>query len=146
MGVDALPCIVCGKELENIFGEESDNQPYEGTAFQSEGHYGSTIWDPMDRAYIEITVCDDCLRAKSAQVLQGRAYKLVMCRGMYVGTTAAERPLVPWNPDDSDDGVKPLEVEPEDIHAIDKNGKPLFPEIHWAHNADERKRLLLEQE
>lgn len=59
----ALPCIVCDKEFHNV--EFSDvNQPYNGTAFQTNGHYGSTFWDePWQK--IEINVCDECLRVKA---------------------------------------------------------------------------------
>jgi hypothetical protein len=58
----SLPCIVCNKTLENV-GWVDENQPYDGTAFQTNGHYGSTFWDePWQK--IEINVCDDCLRAK----------------------------------------------------------------------------------
>jgi hypothetical protein len=57
-----VPCIVCGKKLDSVFsGEASENQPSEGTAFQSSGHYGS-MFDPMNGSeFIEINVCDECL-------------------------------------------------------------------------------------
>jgi hypothetical protein len=115
-------------------------------AFHSEGHYGSTVWDPMDRKYIEINVCDECLRTRSERVLQGREYKLVLCQGAFVGITPARRPLMPWRPGaDDDDGVRPLQIEPEDIHAVDKNGDPLFPEIRWAPSALEFKRTHIKE-
>ena len=42
--------------------EDGDiNQPYGGLAFQSEGHYGSTVFDPMDGTYLEVNICDECL-------------------------------------------------------------------------------------
>ena len=53
-------CIACGKAMANI-QEDGTLQPSGGTAFQSRGHYGSTVFDPMDGSLIEIAVCDDCL-------------------------------------------------------------------------------------
>ena len=55
--MEPLPCIICGKKLDEA-APGSINQPYKGTAFESRGHYGSTVWDEV----ITITVCDDCLR------------------------------------------------------------------------------------
>ena len=58
----ALPCIRCGKELKNVF-EDAENQPSDGTAFITYGHYGSTVFDPMDSSScLELNVCDECLR------------------------------------------------------------------------------------
>lgn len=57
-----LPCAVCGKQLEAALGNAGGvNQPYAGTAFSTPGHYGSTIFDPMDGSTIEITICDSCV-------------------------------------------------------------------------------------
>ncbi len=56
-----LNCIVCNKELEPALPEPEHNQPYGGTSFTSQGHYGSTVWDPMDGSSLEINVCDECL-------------------------------------------------------------------------------------
>jgi hypothetical protein len=55
-----VPCIVCGKVLEEAMSD-TDNQPYKATTFVTYGHYGSTFFDPMDGSSIEINVCDDCL-------------------------------------------------------------------------------------
>lgn len=63
----ALPCIVCGRELRNVWGsidgEEFNNQPSGGLAFSTHGHYGSTVFDP-GHAYVrmEISVCDACIQ------------------------------------------------------------------------------------
>jgi hypothetical protein len=70
---EPLKCIVCDKQLEPV-GGGAVNQPYGGTVFTSNGHYGSTVFDPMDGVtFLEITVCDDCLKDKGVlgQVLQG---------------------------------------------------------------------------
>lgn len=72
-----LPCIRCWKELESAIPDEVDdeaNQPYAGTAFTTRGHYGSTVFDPMDQwSFLELNICDDCLRAaaKKGHVLLG---------------------------------------------------------------------------
>lgn len=62
MGVQvtlALSCIVCDKELESI---SSPNQPHDGLEFVSSGHYGTTVFDPMDGSMLAINVCDSCLK------------------------------------------------------------------------------------
>lgn len=67
-----LDCIVCGKVLESAMPDDvpyGGNQPSGGTAFQTHGHYGSTVFDPMNGFYLEITVCDACLAdARDARV------------------------------------------------------------------------------
>lgn len=57
-------CIVCKKSLGNIM-DERGFQPDCGLAFFTYGHYGSTLFDPMDGSAIEIAVCDDCIRSAS---------------------------------------------------------------------------------
>lgn len=60
-----VSCIVCHKRLEEAI-PDSTNQPYKATTFMTQGHYGSTFFDPMDGSYLEINVCDECLeKAKS---------------------------------------------------------------------------------
>jgi hypothetical protein len=59
------PCIVCGAALTGLFPDI--NQPSGATAFQTTGHYGSTVFDPMDGSAIEINVCDSCLTAKATE-------------------------------------------------------------------------------
>lgn len=86
----ALPCIVCGKPLKNVF-EESDNQPYCGTEFTSYGHYGSTIWDEMEVVPDEddsgaplqlvVNICDTCvLRALDDGTIQSRGEGIALSR------------------------------------------------------------------
>lgn len=77
MTAKALPCIVCGKYLEHVFPDISvveGNQPNDGTAFYSKGHYYSTFWDPMDGTYIEINICDECLTDKKDKILFPEGY------------------------------------------------------------------------
>lgn len=62
----SLPCIVCLKPLEDALYEPSTgNQPHAGTAFVTTGHYGSTIYDPMDGSWLEVNICDPCIRLRS---------------------------------------------------------------------------------
>jgi hypothetical protein len=60
--VKTVPCIRCGFELRHVFGDEEGNQPMRGLEFITQGHYGSTEFDPMDGTALAINVCDDCLR------------------------------------------------------------------------------------
>lgn len=76
---NALPCIRCGKQLyQAMNGDPVDqtfeNQPYNGTAFYTQGHYGSTVFDEMHGETIEINVCDVCLldAAKEQRILYYR--------------------------------------------------------------------------
>jgi len=62
-----LPCISCGYQPKHVFNEETEsNQPHEATCFMTQGHYGSTFFDPMDGSYLEINVCDECLKDLAA--------------------------------------------------------------------------------
>jgi hypothetical protein len=108
--------------------EDVENQPAEGTAFQSQGHYGSTVFDPMDGSYIEINVCDDCLRKHAPdRVLCGRNYKPVLFEGSVVGRCRTPgRGLVAFDPDtmgsfDKDDV---LHLWPDELEDMSR-----FPEI-----------------
>jgi hypothetical protein len=56
-----VTCIVCGYQPDTAYNGCDINQPYKATAFLTQGHYGSTFFDPMDGSYIEINVCDECL-------------------------------------------------------------------------------------
>lgn len=133
MARNALPCIACGKALRNAF-DDATNQPEEGLAFESHGHYGSTAFDPMDGTYIEISVCDECLiRARAqGQVLHGMTAKQVVCEGIGVGWTRTNRPLLPWTGEE-----KPAHADPrpgENVLAVDLTdvgNHELYPEITW---------------
>lgn len=56
-----LICIACGTELANIM-EGEGVQPDDGLAFVTTGHYGTTVFDPMDETKLIAVVCDACLR------------------------------------------------------------------------------------
>lgn len=57
-----MKCIICGKILESAFDNEI--QPYGGTMFSTYGHYGSTVFDPMDGTQLILIICDPCLVEK----------------------------------------------------------------------------------
>ncbi len=107
MSKKALPCIVCGAELENVT-DDSENQPYEGTAFLTHGHYGSTAFDPFDGSYLEVNICDACLMqaqtSRRGALEQGRKGRFFAPGPLpdlqipeNVGMEVVDRPLVPWN-------------------------------------------------
>ncbi len=57
-----LPCFVCARELESAVGDREENQPYAGTRFRTEGHYGSTAFDPQSSMVeLHLNICDPCL-------------------------------------------------------------------------------------
>jgi uncharacterized protein (DUF2225 family) len=68
-------CIVCNTELENLdIAYPDDNEkvhPIDGTVFRTYGHYGSTVFDPMDASYLEIVVCDRCLQSRLERTYNG---------------------------------------------------------------------------
>jgi hypothetical protein len=58
------PCIVCGKKLVSEYTTVTRvyQQPSGGTAFKTNGHYGSGVFDPMTGAVqLTIIVCDECM-------------------------------------------------------------------------------------
>lgn len=59
-----LSCIRCEKQMRNYLDRQVGFQPEGGLAFFTHGHYGSAHFDPMDgRSYLELCVCDDCVKA-----------------------------------------------------------------------------------
>lgn len=72
-----LSCIVCDSELSESFQGTEENQPHKATCFMTQGHYGSTFFDPMDGTWLEINVCDDCLKKaqEKKQILHYINYK-----------------------------------------------------------------------
>ena len=61
-------CIICTKEIENwdqVYPEGNTKiHPLGGTAFRTYGHYGSSVFDPMDASCMEIVICCDCLKSR----------------------------------------------------------------------------------
>jgi hypothetical protein len=67
-----LPCFKCGKELTPVMSDNpfTVNQPYSGTRFTTGGHYGSTVFDPMQPyLHLEVNICDECLVSGKERVL-----------------------------------------------------------------------------
>lgn len=71
-----VPCLKCGKQLADASGDpKAFNQPYEGTAFTTNGHYGSTVFDLFSSdELLEIVICDECMKeaAQANRVLRLR--------------------------------------------------------------------------
>lgn len=134
MSKDALlPCIVCGKTLQNAF-QDSINQPSEGTAFTTSGHYGSTFFDSFDGQKIEVNVCDPCLRQNTDKIGWRRATRGIVCEDIAVGFEYLDRPLIPYT--GSDEEEDPISVD------VDKLGTPLSRRVMWnAAACDDARRL-----
>jgi hypothetical protein len=68
-------CIICDVEIANWDGVYPDDSeiihPISGTVFRTYGHYGSGVFDPMDASYMEIVVCDGCLKSRLARTYSG---------------------------------------------------------------------------
>jgi hypothetical protein len=134
----ALPCIVCGRELLNVFADMVENQPDSGIACTSGGNYGSTVFDPMNGEYLELNICDPCLTRAGEQgrVLTGRSRRPVAVEGLLVGWERIERPLVPWTAGLPGYGADTLNLEVEDL----EGGLPPTVELRWT--AEEAGRML----
>lgn len=74
MSVNAVKCFRCDAELENVMSRESI-QPMGGLAFRSYGHYGTSVFDPMNDTYVEIAICDVCLRENVFEIYGTGAIK-----------------------------------------------------------------------
>lgn len=71
------PCLVCRTQLEEL----GSNQPIDGTAFTTSGHYGSSVIDSFDPLYyLTIVICDNCLNKAIREnvVADSRAIRLWM--------------------------------------------------------------------
>jgi hypothetical protein len=103
-----VPCVVCGKTFRDAMPESGPNrnQPSDGTAFVSHGHYGSTVFDPFNASMIEINFCDPCLReaAEKKRVLWKREAKALTGAPPWpescIGWVPDESPYEVWRPDD----------------------------------------------
>jgi hypothetical protein len=49
------------------FDSLSLNHPIGGIEFTSYGHYGTTVFDPMDGTELSINICDTCMKEKIDQ-------------------------------------------------------------------------------
>jgi hypothetical protein len=63
-----VPCLVCGRELDQVFdGGSTTMQPGDGVYCQTGGNYGSTVFDQMGRVYLAFLICDGCLVSAGQQ-------------------------------------------------------------------------------
>lgn len=128
----ALRCIRCDKQLVNVESDGVQNQPNEGLAFSSDGHYGSTAFDPMDLSELEINVCDDCLRKLAGEdneyILSGRYRIRVVCEEMWVGWMRANPAWLPWTGPDMAKDDKELVLDLDDLAREDR--VEAFPEVY----------------
>ena len=74
-----IDCFCCGKEMGNWIYETNRSDgttsyvtvhPIGGLHFQTRGHYGSRVFDPMDGkgTTLDIAICDECLIEKVKRV------------------------------------------------------------------------------
>jgi hypothetical protein len=141
MGGEALPCVVCGKSLANVF-DEVENQPWQGLAFTTQGHYGSTIFDPMDGQNLELNICDECLAVarEKQQVLLGRTSRPVVAYVEHLGRvvvglqrTVDHKPVLWKEGIGGHDDEDVLVVEPDEVDT------DLSHRITWFGNASHLK-------
>jgi len=52
--------------------EASIGIAYDATIWRSYGNFGSTIFDPLDNEYLQVYVCDECLKKKQKLVQKYR--------------------------------------------------------------------------
>jgi hypothetical protein len=142
MSRNALPCIVCNAAVENI-DDSFANSPHAATTFETHGHYGSTIFDPMNGSFLVLNVCDKCIErlATEDKILLGQDRKRVVVDnpkvGMptFVGWLPVKRELTPWRPG----------TEEDDDLVVDRDAvgdSELYPEIEWHEPAVEYIRSL----
>lgn len=68
-----INCIMCSVELENwdVYPTKTVVHPIGGTVFRTYGNYGSGVFDPMDASYLEIVICNKCLKDRMEHVYEG---------------------------------------------------------------------------
>jgi hypothetical protein len=99
---ETLPCLACGRVLYQVDRLADENQPYGGTEFRTHGHYGSTIYDPMDGHYLVINICDVCLATNHDRAREGQDYQLVLTDGSVTGTEPVDISPTTWHPSESE--------------------------------------------
>jgi hypothetical protein len=125
--VTTLPCIVCDRALGQVISGVAVgfNHPNGGIAFSSPGHYGTTVFDPMNGDTLEINVCDNCLMAA------GRRGRVIHHRPSQQrsGASAAF-----WTPpsdtDGSPEGPDPQGLDGEAATAGAGTASPETPDPH----------------
>ncbi len=117
MSSTALPCIVCGAVLFNVY-DGVTNQPNDGVACFTSGNYGSTVFDSFNGDQLTFNVCDSCLTdaGETGRVLIGRDRRPVEVDGFgLVGWESVDHAPVEWNvgldADYGDESVLRLDVD-----------------------------------
>lgn len=139
-----LPCFKCGKELQNVF-VECDNQPYEGTEFRTQGHYGSTFWDSFDGEDLVLNICDQCLRDHSNRLGQQKVSLPIRCGYLTgFGEVQVDRPLVAYTGNRDEDFVS---VDAEDLGDSEAVGVTHdSSRVRWVSDIEERRREILQSQ
>jgi hypothetical protein len=77
---DTIMCFVCASQMKNWSYKRDDGSqsvhPIDGIAFSTYGHYGSTVFDPMDGSRLEIAICDECITSKQ-DLIRGNGKKRI---------------------------------------------------------------------
>ena len=53
----SMSCVLCKTHIETM----NEFHPDGGLHFRAYGHYGTTVFDPMDGTSLDICICDKCL-------------------------------------------------------------------------------------
>lgn len=69
-----IDCFVCDRQLSNWEYNDVEVHPMDGLQFRTYGHYGSTVFDPMNGSYLDIAICDRCVMLRYEKV-RGSGYK-----------------------------------------------------------------------
>lgn len=133
-------CLKCNTELDDVQGGSPYIQPMGGLAFLTYGHYGSTIFDPMDGSWIEIAVCDECLLSYMKQAAPHLIEVFSNGDEGILGNAHIERKFTAIEADEIFDDV-PLEIVQDPFVADDP--QPYHPDLDfepkdwkWASIAD----------
>jgi hypothetical protein len=127
-----FPCLICGKELETAYPQQPHKgQPYDGVVCDTNGNYGSRVYDPMDGSTLVFNICDECLVAHKDRLFSTRYGRPVRVSGgkfrfaPICGSQRVQADFKPWDPDSNqhDEDVLDLTYEqliageyPDDIH------------------------------
>ena len=69
---DTIACFCCDKSMENMHYKSRDSyvyvHPMSGLHFQTYGHYGSTVFDPIDGSSLDIAICDECIKQRKDRI------------------------------------------------------------------------------
>lgn len=71
---DKINCFCCDKELDNMHYKSRNTESYVyvhpmgGLHFCTNGHYGSSVFDPMDGSSLDIAICDECVMLHKSKI------------------------------------------------------------------------------